>query len=136
MRTFYLFNISDSIYNLTRDDTFPLYHSFSKIKKLNKHDLSLGINIYDQLVTAFEKDKFSKKIYDFYKECDFYSVYKNDHSYINKYRDENSKLFVKNSYLKIITNKQVPEFFKYLKKKKNFFVVDFENKDYFYINSL
>lgn len=119
-----------------QNDSYPLYHSFNKIKKMNKYDLSLGINIYEQLVDPFEKNKLNKKLYDFYKECDFYTVYKNDHSYINKYRDEKSDLHVKNSYLKIITNKEIPEFFKYLKKNKNLFVVDFENKDYFFINNI
>lgn len=136
MRKFYLFNVNDSIYNLTKDDSYSLYNSFYKIRKLNKSDLSVGINIYEQLVSPFEKSKLSKKIFDYYKECDFYTSFHNTHSYINKYRDEKSHLYVKNSYIELTSNKEIPDFFKCLKKKKNLFVIDFDNKDYFYISSL
>ena len=136
MRKFYLFNVNDSIYNLTKDDSYSLFNSFYKIRKLNKSDLSVGINIYEQLVSPFEKSKLSKKIFDYYKECDFYTSFHNTHSYINKYRDEKSHLYVKNSYLELTSNKEIPDFFKCLKKRKNLFVIDFDNKDYFYINSL
>ena len=38
--------------------------------------------------------------------------------------------------MKIDTNKDYPEFFKYLKKKNSLFVCDFDNKDYFWINDI
>ena len=76
------------------------------------------------------------RIYNHYKECDFYSKYRFDHSYINKYRDEKSYLYVKNSYMRLDTNMEYPEFFKFLKKNHNLFVCDFDNKDYFWIESI
>ena len=136
MRTFHIFDVNSSIVNLTRNDSYPLFYSFLKIKNLGSADLSIGINLYEQIATPIDKNKFSKNIYNHYKESDFYSKYQNEHSYINKYRDEKSFLKIKNAYMKIDTNKDYPEFFKYLKKKNSLFVCDFDNKDYFWINDI
>lgn len=136
MRTFHIFDVNSSIVNLTRDDSYPLFYSFLKIKNLGSADLSIGVNLYEQIATPIDKNKFSKNIYNHYKESDFYSKYQNEHSYINKYRDEKSFLKIKNAYMKIDTNKDYPEFFKYLKKKNSLFVCDFDNKDYFWINDI
>lgn len=136
MRTFYIFNINDDIAYLMRNDQYPLFMSLNKIKNMKKSDLSLGVNIYEQIASPLDKSTISKKLYDYYRESDFYSIYQNNHSYINKYRDEKSFLYVKNTYLKLISNKENPEFFKCLKKNKKLFICDFDNKDYFYLNNI
>lgn len=136
MRTFHIFNINDSVLTLTKKDSYPLFHSFLKINNLKSDDLSLGINLYEQIAAPLDKNKITKNIYNHYKDSDFYTKFKNDHSYINKYRDEKTYLKVKNSFIKIDTNREYPEFFKYLKKNHSLFVCDFENKDYFWIDEL
>lgn len=133
MRTFHVFCINDSIEHLTKDDSYSLFHSFYKIRNLRQDDLSLGINIYEQIAIPIDKEKYTRNIYNHYKNSDFYSKFKNDHTYINKYRDEKSYLKVKNTYIKVDTNREYPEFFKYLKKYHSLFACDFENKDYFWI---
>lgn len=136
MRTFHIFNVNNSVALLTRIDAYPLFHSFLKIKNLSNSDLSLGINLYEQIASQIDKKKYTRNIYNHYKESDFYTRFQNNHTYINKYRDEKSYLKVKNAYIRIDTNRQYPEFFKYLKKNHNLFVCDFENKDYFWLNEL
>ena len=136
MRLFYIFSVNPYIMNLTRDEPYPLFQSFQKIKNLNNNDLSLGINIYEQIAIPMEKGKFNKQVYKYYFESDFYTMYQNKHTYINKYRDEKSFLFINNSCLRLETNKEKPEFFKLLSKNKNLFVCDFENKDYFWLSDL
>lgn len=136
MRTFHIFNVNNSVALLTRTDAYPLFHSFLKIKNLSNSDLSLGINLYEQIASQIDKKKYTRNIYNHYKESDFYTRFQNNHTYINKYRDEKSYLKVKNAYIRIDTNRQYPEFFKYLKKNHNLFVCDFENKDYFWLNEL
>ena len=136
MRTFHIFNVNNSVALLTRTDAYPLFHSFLKIKNLSNSDLSLGINLYEQIASQIDKKKYTRNIYNHYKESDFYIRFQNNHTYINKYRDEKSYLKVKNAYIRIDTNRQYPEFFKYLKKNHNLFVCDFENKDYFWLNEL
>ena len=136
MRTFHIFNVNDSIMTLTKDDTYPLYHSFLKIKNLSRNDLSVGINLFEQIAVKIDKKKFSRRLYTHYKECDFYTKFKDDHSYINKYRDEKTTLKLKNSYIRLETNKEYPEFFKYLKKSNSLFACDFDNKDYFWLKDI
>ncbi|MBR5662411.1 MAG: sporulation inhibitor of replication protein SirA [Bacilli bacterium] len=136
MRTFHVFNVDSSIEVLTKKDSYPLFHSFLKIKNLNEIDLSMGINLFEQIAKPIDKKKFSRNIYNHYKDCDFYSKFKDDHTYINKYRDEKSYLKVKSSCIKIDTNRNNPEFFKYLKKNHSLFVCDFNNKDYFWISDI
>ena len=136
MRTFHIFSVNSSVAILTKDDTYPLFHSFLKIKNLSNNDLSLGINLYEQIAIPIDKKKYTRNIYNHYKESDFYTKFKDSHTYINKYRDENSILKVKSAYMKVETNKEYPEFFKYLKRKNNLFVCDFENKDYFWLKEL
>lgn len=136
MREFHIFNVNDNIKILSKDDSYQLFHSFLKIKNLGHNDLSLGINIYEQMIKPIDKKKYTKSIYNHYKECDFYTKFQNTHSYINKYRDENTSLKVNNTYIKLVTNRQYPEFFKYLKKYHSLFICDFENKDYFWADEL
>lgn len=136
MRTYHIFNVSQSVKELTKDDTYPLFHSFLKIKNLNKNDLSLGINLFEQIANPIDKTKYTRNIYNHFRESDFYTKYQNNHSYINKYRDEKTILKVSNVFMKIESNKDYPEFFKYLKKKNSLFVCDFENKDYFWLHEL
>lgn len=136
MRTFHIFNINPHLKNLLKDDYYPLYHSLSKIKDLKKDELSIGINIYEQVAMPFNKDKLSNALLKYYGECDFYSKFQNKHSYINKYRNEESYLRVGNAYIKLESNVSNPDFFKYLKSKHNLFVCDFENADYFLTDEL
>lgn len=136
MRTFHIFNVNDSVALLTNKDTYPLFHSFLKIKNLKEDELSMGINLFEQIANPIDKQKYSRNIYNHYKDSDFYTKFKYDHSYINKYRDEKTYLKVKNSYIKIDTNRNNPEFFKYLKKYHSLFVCDFDNKDYFWMSEL
>ena len=88
MRTFHIFSVNSSIASLNKKDTYPLFKSFLKIYNLKESDLSMGINIFEQIASPIDKKKFTRNIYNHYKESDFYTKFQNEHSYINKYRDE------------------------------------------------
>ena len=136
MRTFHIFKINPYLSNLIKDDEYVLFHSLLKIKNLKKRDLSIGIDLYEQIAVPFDINKLNKEIYKYYRECDYYSVFQNKHSYIDKYKDEESYMNIKPTYLKVISNMSNPDFLKYLKKYKNLFVCDFDNKDYFFSNEI
>ena len=53
----------------------------------------------------------------------------------NYYKNEESKLTINKAYLLLETNMIKSAFFNDL-KNKNLFVCDFENKDYFWLDSL
>lgn len=136
MRTFHIFDVIDSVAILSKDDTYQLFHSFLKIKNLGENDLSLGINLYEQIASPIDRKKYTNKIYNHFKDSIFYTKFQNKHTYINKYKDEKSYLDVNSTCIKLSTNKEYPEFFKYLKKNHRFFVCDFDNKDYFWLDSI
>jgi hypothetical protein len=54
----------------------------------------------------------------------------------NYYTDEVSKLIIKNSYLILKSNKENSTFFTILSEIPNLFVIDFENKDYFWLSKI
>lgn len=136
MRTFHIFSIDKSIKSLARDDAYQLYNTFKKIKGLNKDDLSLGINLYEQVAVPIEKEKYNKYIFKNYTDSDFYYKYRSEHNYFNKYRNEESHLKVGSAFLKVETNVSNPDFFKCLKKDHNLFVCDFDNCDYFWMDRI
>lgn len=136
MRTFYIFSIDKNVINLTKDDSYQLFNTFRKIKNLNNSDLSLGVNLYEQVAVPIAKDKYNRSLYKFYDQSDFYYKVKDNHTYINKYRNEESYLKVRNAFLKVESNLSNPDFFKYLKKFHNLFVCDFDNCDYFWTDRI
>ena len=62
MRTFHIFDVNSSIVNLTRNDSYPLFYSFLKIKNLGSADLSIGVNLYEQIATPIDKNKFFARL--------------------------------------------------------------------------
>ncbi len=136
MRTFHIFNIDKSIALLTKNDTYQLYNTFKKIKSLNSSNLSLGINLYEQVALPIKKDKYNKFLFKSYGDSDFYYKFKNDHTYYNKYRNEESHLRVGSAFLKLESNVSNPDFFRFLKKDHYLFACDFDNCDYFWLDTI
>ena len=52
------------------------------------------------------------------------------------YNDEETKLRIGNAYLIMETTSAKPEFFNKLKVNSNLFACDFQNQDYFWIESI
>lgn len=136
MRIFHVFSIDKSIKSLTKDDSYQLYYTFKKIKNLDKDNLSLGITLYEQVAIPIEKEKYNKYLFKNYTDSDFYYKFRNEHTYFNKYRNEESHLKVGSAFLKIESNVSNPDFFKCLKKDHNLFVCDFDNCDYFWLDTI
>ena len=71
-----------------------------------------------------------------YKENYFYMKYRNIHSMHDVYRKENTVLTLNKTYLKLETNVIKPRFLEELQKNHSLFVCDFQEKDYFWLDSL
>ncbi len=136
MRTFFIFNISKEMLILTKDTPYNLYKTMESIYNLDKKNVSIGLQFYEQLVNPINKDKILKILYENHKNNDYYLVSNNIHSIYNKYRPEDTKLYVNNAYMKLTTNYIKPTFLKDLKIFNNLFVCDFQNKDYFWLISI
>ena len=118
MRKFYIFNINKNMCILAKDSPYMLYKSFEAIYKSNREDVGMAQNLYEQMTLRINQTMINNKIY-----AD------------NKDKSEEEKLTVKNSYLLCEGNTSKPYLLKSL-TNYNFFVCDFDNKDYFWLDEI
>ena len=135
MRKFYIFNINKNMCILAKDSPYMLYKSFEAIYKSNREDVGMAQNLYEQMTLKINQTMINNKIYADNKDNHFYYLVNNVHNYYNKYKSEEEKLTVKNSYLLCEGNTSKPYLLKSL-TNYNFFVCDFDNKDYFWLDEI
>jgi len=135
MRTFYIFKISDEFKSLTKDNPYNLFKTFEQIYNFNKRDIFLAYDLFFQVATPFDKKNLNLNIFDHNRHNNNYTKFNNIHIINNYYTDEKTELTINNSYLKLKTTVIAPAFFKDI-KNNNIFVCDFQNKDYFWLESL
>ena len=136
MRTFYIFKINKEMAILTKDTPYNIFKNMEGIRKYKKDNVSFCYNIYDQIITPINLRSFNRRILNSYKDNVYYQKYRNIHSIYNKYKPEETKLTIKNTYLLLETNSIKPSFLKELTFDRDLFVCDFENKDYFWIEQV
>lgn len=135
MRTFYIFKINPDLVVLMNDAPYNLYRTLEGIYLLNSNSISFGKDLLDQVIIPIDKEKLNKLIYDINKDNDFYMKIGDNHRIINKYRDEETNIIVKNTHILLktnILNKNIHNFL----PNNDFFVCDFVNKDYFWLSKL
>ncbi len=136
MRTFYIFYINKEFKTLTKDNPYNLYKILENIYLLDKNDVNLGIDLFDQIAIPFEKNRVNTFIYDNFKNNDFYSKNFNTHKMYNKYRDERFKIETHLAYISLKTNINKKTIFEKIFLNPNLFVCDFKNKDYFWVDKI
>ncbi len=136
MRTFYIFKIKKEMAILTKDSPYNIYKNIEGLRKFLKNNTSFCYNIYDQMITPINNKSFNKRLLNKYKDNLYYQKYYNTHTIFNKYKPENTKLIIKNTYLLLETNTIKPSFLKELAFDKDLFVCDFDNRDYFWIEQV
>ena len=137
MRTFYIFKIKDDFYNLYLNNPNNLYNLLNQLYYIKKKDLDNGFRLFNQLIIPIDKDILDRQIFIKYHKEMIYSKSGNDHIINNLYKDEVSILTIKKSHLLINANKNYSSFFNIINKLgNNYFVCDFTNQDYFWINDI
>ena len=136
MRTFYIFNINNSFYNLMKNNPYHLFKAMEDIHNFDTSDINIAYDLFMQIVSPFDKSKINNQIFAFAKDNDFYTKFHNVHRIENKYIPEDSMLVVNKAFLLLESNILKPTFLNSLKENKNLFVCDFKNKDYFWLNEL
>ena len=137
MRTFYIFNINKDIANLYRNNEFVLYDILYEIYKMDKDEVVLGFKFFKQFVSRINKGDLNVFMYNNLKNNMTYMKTMDRHVINDRFSNENSEISIYNSHLLLNTNKELPKFLFLLSKYGNhFFVCDFANKDYFWINNL
>lgn len=136
MRHFYIFNIDINFKKTIKLNDYFLYKMFDELHNISSENMCYGLNIYNNITKPINKKYINDKLFRCYKNNLHYVKFMNKHMYNNYFNNESSMLTVKNSYIELNSTSINPIFFKSLYKYKNLFVCDFENKDYFWIESI
>lgn len=136
MRHFYIFQINPDIVKLTKNKPYELFHTLETIYYRTSDDINLGYVFINQLIDLIAVKELDIDIFKTYKNNYFYMKYKNVHSMHDVYRRENTTLTIHKTYLKLDTDAIKPRFLEELMNNPYYFVCDFAEKDYFWLDSL
>ena len=137
MRTFYIFRMKREFVNLYRESPSSLFQILKHLYYMRKHEMDYGFNLFHQLTERIEKEKLDREIYIQYHQEMIYTKNQNEHIINNLYKDEVSILTIKNAYILIQANKNYTSFFGVISNLGDeYFVCDFVNQDYFWINEM
>ena len=137
MRMFYIFDIKDDIKYLYKDNPNNLFKILNSIYYMHLEDVNYGFNLFNQITNKIKVLELSNKIYiDMHQDL-IYSKHNNEHIINDLFHDEVSILKIKKSHLLIQSNKSYNSFFNYLlKNHNNYFVCDFLEKDFFFLEDM
>ena len=137
MRLYYIFNIKNEIVDLYKGKETSLYRILENIYFMHEEDVNYGFNIFKELTNKIKVMELNNNIYIKLHKDLVYSKIDNEHIINDLYHDEVSILKIKNSHMVIETNKSFSSFFKLLNEINcDYFVCDFKEKDFFFINNV
>lgn len=137
MRTYYIFKIKREFVNLYRESPSSLFNVLKHLYYMKRHEVNYGFNLFQQLTEKIEKEILDREIYVKYHDEMVYSKNQNEHIINNLYKDEVSILTIKNAYILITVNNNYSSFFSVIENLGDeYFVCDFTNQDYFWINEI
>lgn len=137
MRLYYVFNIKNEVMNLYKDKTSSLYRILENIYYMHEEDINYGFSIFKQITNKNKVLEINQDIYTKLHNSLVYTKIDNEHIINDLYRDEVSILKIKSSHLIIESNKSISSFFKTLLEiNNNYFVCDFKEKEFFFINEI
>ena len=135
MRTFYIFKINNMFQTFYNDKANILYKMFSEIYNSKSEDIINNFRLFEQITIPFNKKIFNNYILLRHGNDLYYSRKDSIHTISSAY--EISRLSVNQTHLKIKTNKNLNSFMKdIMDTRENVFVIDFKNKDYFWLNEI
>ncbi len=136
MRIYYIFKISEELIPIVKNNPNKLYETLESIYMINEDNLNLGVSLYQKLIKRIKKDEVNMLLKDIYRDNINYTNHLNIHTYNDYLRNEKTKIFINNSYIKIKTDVNFPIFLNDIKNIKNLFVCDFINIDYFWLKEI
>ena len=135
MRTFYIFTINNMFQTFYNDKSNILFKMFNEIYSSNDQDLINKFRLFEQITIPINKKIFNNYIMLKHRDDIFYT--KNDNVHTIENDKEISRLTINNTFLKIKSNKNINSFIKdIVDSKECLFIIDFQNKDYFWINEI
>lgn len=137
MRTYYIFKVKEEFIKLYHDKPSSLYLTFKQLLNIDKKDLQYALQVFNSLCEKVGKEELNKQLYIKYHKDMVYTRTDKEHIINNLYKEEISILTIKNSHILLTTNHSYSSFFNILINYDSyFFVCDFENQDYFFLNDI
>ncbi len=137
MRRYYVFRIRKEFVKLYKENPVHLFDNLRRIFYSDKKYLQYNFNLYNQIAEKLDKDQLDRYLYIKLHNKMFYIKKEEQHVINNLYKDEVSILEVKNSYIVIEVNNNYSMFFEFLNNYyPDYFVCDFHNIDYFWLNTV
>ena len=137
MRVYYIFNVKSEIVGIYKNKPSSLYKILENIYFMHKEEANYGFSIFKQLTNRIKTMEISNDIYVKLHKDLVYSKTLDEHIINDLYHDEISILKIRNSNILIETNKSFSSFFKVLNDiNPSFFVCDFKEKDFFFMNDV
>lgn len=136
MRTYFVFKIKKHYASLAKNRPYQIYKTIEDLYYLTSKELLNSNNIFLQIHDKFNTENLNNLVYNTFKDTYSYTKYQNTHRIIDYFKDEKTKMIINQSYIMIKTTKEIPTFFKILSKRKNIFICDFINKDYFWLSNI
>lgn len=135
MKVYFIFDIKKEFVSLYHENEKVLFDILRQIYYLDSSEITYGYTLLNQLINKINKNYIDQKIYIKYHQYIPYSKKNMTHYINNMYRDEISRLVVKNSYIKLEQEKTNSTFFEVLKNySNNYFACDFKNRDFFFLS--
>ncbi len=135
VRTFYIFKINRELQILLLEHPYTLFKTLESIYLLDRESVSIGKEMLEQLTKIIDTKAYNKMIYEKNKDNDFYLKVGNNHRIYNKYRGEETNIYVKNTHILLTTN-VLPQNINLFLPTNDLFVCDFANRDYFWLSKL
>lgn len=136
VRIYYLFKIRPEMYKEGVSNPENIYKILENIYLMSNDDIVLGYKLFDKLCMKVDKHNLNKMIREINSSNECYVNFNNTHIINDFFNDENTKLIINNSHMKIKTDSEYPSFFESVKNIPNLFVCDFINSDYFFLKDI
>ena len=122
---------------LYKDNPSNLYKILESIYYMDSEEINYGFNLFKQLCLGIDTIELNNKLYLKMHNDLVYTKIDNEHIINNLYKDEVSILKVKKSHLILESNSSYSSFFSLLNKyNKNYFICDFKENDYFFLQDM
>jgi len=136
MKVYYIFKMKNEFVNLYKDNPSILYNILKSIYYLDKEELNYGYNLINPLIIPLKKKILDRKIFIKYHQDIPYSKRGDTHYINNLYKDEVSRLTIKNSYIKLELEQKTSTFLSILPDfSNNYFICDFKNHNYYFLET-
>lgn len=133
MKTFYIFKLNNNYINIAKKTPNNIFILLSSINNHNKKRIVEAFDLFNEICLPINVEFFNDYIFKKLNNYDSYTKFKSVHMYHNYFTNEESKMNINNSHIRIKSNKCDNIFITNLYDLGNLFVCDFNNEYYEYL---